>query len=133
MVLEIQLQSIKCMAVTRIHRNTEQIFIPIKVLQAITVFRRKQTTSIFFTCLALPLFCRLYNILIFLLLTNNFTNSCSKSVKFKWVYEWLIMIMVCKRAPGGWKGWQKVKTYIVDQDHQRCAIVVDHSSKSKCL
>ena len=68
---------------------------------------------------------------IILLLKNNSTNICSGQI-FDSFYEWLPHAM--------WKGPRKLKrwvelnvlcNFIVDQDHQRWVIALDHLSKSE--
>ena len=103
-VLEILFRSVKCMAVTRICKNCEQLF------KAITACRCKQTTSRkFYSSLkCIYFFIRIYNLFVLisitLLLTNNITKICSEKLKFERFHKWLILAM--------WKDSTKMKRWL---------------------
>ena len=132
--LEIQLLFVNCAVFTRLGKNFEHLFFPSQVwYKATLVCWCKQLTSKSFQ---MSLYCidllKLYYKSTIIMLTNILNKIWSEISKIDWFFEWFIVTV--------WKGWRKLNSWaeinvlcIVDQDHQRWVITLDHTSKFEAI
>ena len=131
--LNTRFRSIQCTVATRYAKTLSNFSFPSERYKAIKVWRCKQTTAKGFqTCLYCIYLFKLYDMSIIMLLTSDLTNICRKISKIR-----LILWMAYTRNVKGFKKvtkiWKMNVLCIVGQNHQRWAIVVDHSSKFKAI